>query len=327
MRADLHVHSWHSGYNHDLPFLRSRDCYADPVAVYRAAKARGMDFVTITDHDSIDGCLEVLDRLPGVDDFLMGEEVSCRLPGSGVEVHFGVWGLTEAIHRDLQPLRDNAFDVAAFLRGAGVLFSFNHPLHFYRGQLPLDDYLRLVEAAPAVETRNGAMLAAHNDFAERLAVAGSRAAVGGSDAHTLRRVGCTWTEAPGRTPAEFVAAVAAGQSRAGGAQGGTLPLAADIYGVIAQYWLSLVGLQRHEIGWARRSLGLAFSITTAPFEFIPLIIAARQKQREAHWVDACARELRASSVRGPAYPRPDRLRQGYGGPPKRAKAEARGLQG
>jgi predicted metal-dependent phosphoesterase TrpH len=295
-RADLHVHSWHSGYNHDLPFLRSRDCYADPVAVYRTAKARGMDFVTITDHDSIDGCLELLERLPGVDDFFMGEEVSCWLPGTRVEVHFGVWGLTEAIHRELQPLRENAFDVAAFLRGAGMLFSFNHPLHFYRGQLKLDEYLRLVDAAPAVEARNGAMLSGHNEFAARLAASAGRTVIGGSDAHTLRRIGRTWTDAPGRTPAEFLAAIAAGHSHAGGDQGGTLPLAADIYGVIAQYWLSLVGLQRHEISWARRALGLTFSITTAPFEFIPLVIAARQKQREAHWIETCVREWGETTI-------------------------------
>jgi hypothetical protein len=207
-----------------------------------------------------------------------------------------------AIHRDLQPLRENAFDVAAFLRRAGVLFAFNHPLHFYRGQPGLDEYLRLVDAAPAVETRNGAMLRGQNDFAARLAVESGRSAIGGSDAHTLRRVGRTWTEAPGDTPNEFLAAIAAGRSHVGGDQGGTLPLAADIYGVIAQYWLSLVGLQRHEIGWGRRALGLAFSVTTAPFEFIPLLIAARQKQREARWIEICSRELEAAVAETPALP-------------------------
>ena len=34
-RADLHVHSWHSKVNGDLPFFRSRDCYSSPVDVYR----------------------------------------------------------------------------------------------------------------------------------------------------------------------------------------------------------------------------------------------------------------------------------------------------
>ena len=43
MRADLHVHSYHSGYASHLRFLRARDCYSEPEAVYRVAKARGMD--------------------------------------------------------------------------------------------------------------------------------------------------------------------------------------------------------------------------------------------------------------------------------------------
>ena len=82
------------------------------------------------------------------------------------------------------------------------------------------------------------MLPGHNEFAARLAASAGRTVIGGSDAHTLRRVGRTWTDAPGRSPAEFLAAIAAGRSHAGGDQGGTLPLAADIYGVIARYWLS-----------------------------------------------------------------------------------------
>ena len=170
LRADLHVHSWHSGYNHDLPFLKSRDCFADPLAVYKAAKARGMDLVAITDHDSIDGGLELLSRAPDGRDVILGEEVSCWLPVDGatgpdrrVEVHFGTWGMTEIAHRELQPLRGNALEVAAYLRAAGIFFAFNHPFHFYQGQLPLERYLELlIDAAPAIETRNGAMLPAHN---------------------------------------------------------------------------------------------------------------------------------------------------------------------
>jgi predicted metal-dependent phosphoesterase TrpH len=57
LRADLHLHSYHSGHAGQLRFLRARDCYSEPDAVYAAAKARGMDVVTITDHDSVEGCL------------------------------------------------------------------------------------------------------------------------------------------------------------------------------------------------------------------------------------------------------------------------------
>jgi predicted metal-dependent phosphoesterase TrpH len=309
LRADLHVHTWHSGYNHDLPFLRSRDCFADPLAVYRAAKRRGMDLVAITDHDSLDGGLELLSRLPDARDVILGEEISCWLPVPGatgeaarVEVHFGAWGMTEAAHREVQPLRGHALEVAAYLRGAGIFFAFNHPFHFYRGQLPLERYLELLDAAPAVETRNGAMLPAHNRLAAALAATRGRVAVGGSDAHTLRRVGTTWTAAPGETREAFLANVAAGRGRVGGVQGGTLPLAADIYGVIAQYWLSLAGLRRHEISVPRRLFGASFSLVTLPGEFVPLLIAARSKRREARWVASSAAAL--GYVDGAAVPAP-----------------------
>jgi predicted metal-dependent phosphoesterase TrpH len=315
LRADLHVHSWHSGYNRDLPFLRSRDCYADPLRVYETAKRRGMDLVAITDHDSLDGGLELLSRLRDGSDVILGEEISCVLPDAPVEVHFGAWGMTEAIHRDVQPLRRNAFEVAAFLRRAGVFFAFNHPLHFYRGQVPLGRYLDLVDAAPAIESRNGSMLAAHNAFVERLAAARAVPQVGGSDAHTLRRVGCTWTEAPGRTRDEFLASLAAGHGRVGGEHGGTLALAADIYGVISKYWLSLVGLERTEVGRAHRAFGLAFSAVSLPFEFIPLAVATRSKSRERRWVASCAASLEAPACASLADARlPGARRDGAGSP-------------
>ena len=95
--------------------------------------------------------------------------MSCRLPDGDVEVHFGVYGMTEALHRDIQPLRRNVFEVAAALRQAGVFFALNHLLHFYRGQIPFDSYLRLLDEVPALEVRNGTMLPSHNLLVEALA--------------------------------------------------------------------------------------------------------------------------------------------------------------
>ena len=59
-----------------------------------------MDLVALTDHDTIDGCLEFLSAHPDCPDFIMGEEVSCRFPDTDIEVHLGVYGMTEALHRD-----------------------------------------------------------------------------------------------------------------------------------------------------------------------------------------------------------------------------------
>ena len=41
------------------------ECATPPEEVYELAKRRGMDFVTITDHDTIDGVLTIADR-PGI---------------------------------------------------------------------------------------------------------------------------------------------------------------------------------------------------------------------------------------------------------------------
>src|SRR5712671_232951 len=133
LRADLHVHTCHSKVSGTMPFLGSRDCYSKPADVYRVAKARGMDLVAFTDHDSIGGALELLNDRPDLTDVIIGEEVTCWFPDDEIQVHLAVYGMTETLHRDLQPLRRNVFEAAARLREAGAFFALNHLLHFYRG--------------------------------------------------------------------------------------------------------------------------------------------------------------------------------------------------
>jgi predicted metal-dependent phosphoesterase TrpH len=282
MKADLHVHTWHSTQSGSWRFLRSYDCYSSPADVYRVAHARGMDLVTFTDHDSIDGCMELLNRHPDLEDFIVGEEVSCRFPDGDIEVHLGVYGMTEALHRDLQPLRGNVFDVIARLREAGVFFALNHLLHFYRGQTSLESYLRLTLEIAALEARNGAMLGEHNDLIERYARHGPGwTIVGGSDAHTLRPVGKTWTDVPGaRTRDEFVQGLRDGRAVPGGAHGSALILAREIYVVVARYMASLVGFGPCAQPAWRRAGCLAFSAASLPVQFIPLVVAFHTKARE-----------------------------------------------
>jgi predicted metal-dependent phosphoesterase TrpH len=300
LRADLHVHTCHSKITGTMRFLGSRDCYSPPADVYRVARARGMDLVAFTDHDSIDGALELLNDRPDVSDVvIIGEEVSCRFPDDEIEVHLAVYGMTESLHRDLQPLRRNVFDVAARLRDAGVVFALNHLLHFYRGQIPLDRYLRILDEVPALEARNGAMLAGQNTLIERLArelpavasPTGRFGVVAGSDAHTLRRVGTTWTSAPGRTPDEFLAAIRRGAASVGGAHGTASTIGGDTYGVIAAYIAALAGFGPRDLtGW-RRAACCSFAAASLPFQFLPALIAARTKSRERRAVEALAAHL------------------------------------
>jgi predicted metal-dependent phosphoesterase TrpH len=308
LRADLHVHSRASRQSGNLKFLKSRDCYSPPDEVYRVAKARGMDLVALTDHDTIDGCLEFLSAHPDATDFIVGEEVSCRFPGADLEIHLGVYEMTEALHRELQPLRRNVFDVTARLREAGVFFALNHLLYFYRGQVPLDRYLELLDEVPAVEARNGTMLPSHNELVTGIAGrwpsrTGAKTTIGGSDAHTLRRVGRTWTEAPARTREEFLDSLRHGRATAGGAHGDSGTVAGDAYSVMGSYIASLAGFGPRDHSVTHRALCLAFSVASLPAQFLPFALVWQGKIREARTVQQAARACAEWLDRRGATPR------------------------
>ena len=293
LRADLHVHTCYSRYTDHLAFLGARDCYSRPEAVYAVAMARGMDLVAITDHDTIDGALALAERMPDARNLIVGEEVSCWLPDGDLQVHLGVYGMTESLHHELQPLRRNVFDLVARLREASVFFALNHLLHFYEPRVSFDAYLRLLEVVPALEVRNGTMGRAHNRLSEQIAAAwtpihgGPRlAVVAGSDAHTLRRVGTTWTEAPGRDRDEFLVSLRSGLGRPGGRDGGALAVSGDSYGVIRGYIASLAGLEPSDHrGW-RRAACLGFAVGSMPFQFLPFAMASKGTLRERRKVRA-----------------------------------------
>ena len=77
-----------------------KESYNEPHALYERLKQRGMNLVTVTDHDSIDA-VEELRRHP---DFFLSEEVTCTMP-SGTEMHAGVYGIEEHDHIELQRRR------------------------------------------------------------------------------------------------------------------------------------------------------------------------------------------------------------------------------
>ncbi len=79
--ADLHCHSSASGPNGNWWYaqLQIADCKTPPEDVYAQAKAAGMSFVTLTDHDTIEGALELAHH----PDFILGEEVTVHFPDDG----------------------------------------------------------------------------------------------------------------------------------------------------------------------------------------------------------------------------------------------------
>ncbi len=269
-----------------------------------------MDIVTITDHDSIDGCLELLTAHPGATDIVMGEEIECVVPDSGIRLHLGAIGLTEAVHRDVQPLRSNVFEAAAFLGSRGVALVLHHPFHFVRGNGDPRAYLdRLLPLVHAVEVRNATMIASHNDLAAAVARAwtgGPLGETGGSDAHVARHIAAACTEAPGRPREEFVESLKRGESRAAGVHGTTARLACEIYGVVFNYWAALLGVYPAGLTPGQRVRGIACSLLSLPFQFMPLVVTLGQKRGERRRIERLQRKLGLPEV-GDRLEMPDGL--------------------
>ena len=234
-RADLHCHSRFSVFKY-FRRANTRDCYNAPEDVYRIAKERGMSFVTLTDHDSIDGALYLLNKHPDMQDFFIGEEVETYFPETGQRIHVGVWGLNEAQHREIQRLRPDIRELVPYMKSQRMLFGINHLFQNYRMKNVAGRYIaELLEMFDVVEVMNGAMASFHNKMVQQLVQhvkdqhGRTLSMVGGSDAHTLKHVAKVHTVSKGETPAEFLENVRAGNCFAWGSEMRFRELVADIY--------------------------------------------------------------------------------------------------
>ena len=228
MKCDLHVHTHHSGMC-TVPVINRicRESYNDPREVYETLKRRGMDLVTVTDHDSIDAA-EELRHLP---DFFLSEEVSCSTP-NGTHLHMGVYGIEEWHHAELQLRRDDLPRLIAYLNEQDLLFSINHVFSSLTGPRTDADFEMFALEFPAVETRNGQMLEIANQEATRFAERTGRIAMGGSDAHTLWSLGKTFTKVNGaHSPTEFLNGMKQGHSVAIGLSGDYMKLTQAVWSI------------------------------------------------------------------------------------------------
>ena len=132
-RADLHCHSSASavsrlGVQRDVGLP---ECATAPEEVYELAKRRGMDFVTITDHDTIDGVLEISDR----PDVFISEELTASFRGEPQMVHVLCLGITPTDHDWLAANSGDVEACAEYLQERDIVAALAHP--FYAVGAPL----------------------------------------------------------------------------------------------------------------------------------------------------------------------------------------------
>jgi glycosyltransferase involved in cell wall biosynthesis len=250
-RCDLHVHSVYSTDSGNYALRRARlgESYTQPERVYSVCKARGMTHVTISDHNTVEGAL----RIAHEPDAFISVEVTTRFPEDEVPLHVLVWNLSEEDHRDLQPFRPSVYELVAFLRERGLAHALAHPLYRMGPPLTVSHVERMMLLFGVWEGRNGARSRESNELACRLAAAvkpgyldrlaerhgiepahaGRIALTGGSDDHGALDIATTWTDGPGATVTEFLAAVERGEGAVGGGHGSTLKLAHAVAALFA----------------------------------------------------------------------------------------------
>lgn len=217
-RVDLHCHSTASHFSR-LGVQRSLglpECATPPQEVYELAKRRGMDFVTITDHDTIAGCLE----LEGRPDCFISEELTARFAGEPQAVHILCYGITPGDHEWLQANAGDVEACAAYLHENEIACALAHPFFNVAAPLTRRHRRRLAELFGVWEVRNGARAAELNMPAALYVDTHGSTGIGGSDDHAGVDIGRTYTEVPdAQTPEEFLRHLRNGDAEAGGEQG------------------------------------------------------------------------------------------------------------
>jgi glycosyltransferase involved in cell wall biosynthesis/predicted metal-dependent phosphoesterase TrpH len=217
-RVDMHCHSTASQLSR-LGVQRSLglpECATPPEEVYALAKQREMAFVTITDHDTIDGCLE----LAGRPDCFVSEELTARFAGEPQAVHILCYGIDPGDHEWLQAHAGDVEACATYLHEGEIVCALAHPFYNVAAPLIRRHRRRLAELFQIWEVRNGSRAAELNMPAVVYVETNGSTGIGGSDDHAGVDIGRTYTEVPAAsTPEEFLSRMRRGEATAGGEQG------------------------------------------------------------------------------------------------------------
>jgi glycosyltransferase involved in cell wall biosynthesis len=264
-KADLHVHSSHSNKPTYWAMRKFSvpESYTSPKYLYRTACERGMDFVTITDHNAINGALEIA-HLPNT---FISSEITAHFPENGCKVHIVVLNISEDQFLTIMALRKNVYELVAFLHAEKIAHFLAHPLYAQNDKLNREIIERSLLLFTTFEIKNGCRAHRFNGFTKRLvsslneavmerlanrynlqpygATPWVKGVVGGSDDHGglfIARAHTTVYDTP--TVGSFITAIRNGDSWADGEDGGPLTMAHSLYGIAHSFYRERLGQRR-----------------------------------------------------------------------------------
>src|SRR3989441_7594462 len=214
----------------------------------------GMDYVTITDHDTIEGCLRIA-HLPRT---FISEQVTTYFPNDPCKLHILVWGLSEHQHREIEGVRDNIFALQRYLQTTQIAHAVAHPLYSVNGKLEARHLEQLTLIFKHFEGINGLRDALLSDLAQTLfeqltpekidelanrhnlapthAEPWKKIFIGGSDDHGGQFAASAFTETPDAESAtKFLEYVRSGDCSARGHGGTPLALSHGFYNTVVRF--------------------------------------------------------------------------------------------
>jgi hypothetical protein len=264
MKADLHVHSRHSTRPSQW-FLQKIGCpesFTDPLQLYHIARRRGMTLVTITDHNKIDGALEIA-HLPGT---FVSEEVTAYFPEDGCKVHVLAYRITEAQHADIQKLRENIFELVRYLKDAAIPCALAHPFYAVNDRLTAAHFEKLLlifrtfelngDSNPDSNRSLEAVLAALSPaeierLADRYGITPlwpepwRKNLIGGSDDHSSLNIARNFTQVEtAQSVEDFLAGIESGQARVFQRPSSPQTIAHNLYSIAYQFYRQKLNLGR-----------------------------------------------------------------------------------
>lgn len=264
-KADLHLHSSHSNKPTYWAMRKFNvpESYTSPQHLYRIARDRGMDYVTITDHNSITGALEIA-HLPNT---FVSSEITAHFPENGCKVHVVVLNISEYNFYDIMALRKNIYELVAYLNREEISHFLAHPIYAQNDKLTAEIIEKCLLLFTTFEVKNGCRARRFNDFTIRListlteerieqladkhalhpygSCPWKKGKVGGSDDHGGLFIARAHTVAAGGESVNaFLAAVRNGDTWAEGEDGGPLTMAHSLYGITYSYYKERFGERR-----------------------------------------------------------------------------------
>jgi len=237
-----------------------------------------MDLVTITDHNTIAGVLELKARYGG--EILMGVEATTYFPEDGCKLHVLVYGFEERQFAEINRARPSVYDLRDYLRRENLAHSLAHAAFALNGKLAYTHLEKLILLFDVFEGLNGfgsvrqnaawlqALAALSPAHIERLydrhriepygPEPWRKGITGGSDDHSGMFIGTTWTRAPAGV--DFLEAL---RERRTGSEGRTTDFRSLAYTV---YKIGYDHTKHHNIRFSTSFLNSLNSLNSLLFE-------------------------------------------------------------